>query len=416
MKRVPFLIAIVITFLLEIILCFSFIGKIDDVKQNPVEINECLKSIEKYYGNESKYETNIPFVLLDTNAQVVYKTENGLSETVNDAIKCNDTILDVIVDEKLVGQVIFQNETVTRINDYKMSIVVVFFIISALQLILVVFYFLTLKRRIVRPFERLNSFAVRVAGGNLDMPLDMDRKHIFGNFTEAFDLMRSELKKARAAEKKANDEKKEVIAKLSHDIKTPVASIKSTSEIGFELTKEEKSKEYFNLINVKSDQITTLVDNLFNSSINDVTEISVQPSNYSSSVLKELISNADYLHRVDQIEIPECVVYVDKLRMQQAFDNVFMNSYKYADTPMHIESVCRGDSLVIRIRDEGAGVKDEELPLLKEKYKRGSNISEKDGAGLGLYLTNYFIENMDGKLELHNLHPGFEVAFFIRLI
>ena len=58
----------------------------------------------------------------------------------------------------------------------------------------------------------------------------MDKKHIFGSFSEAFDLMRSELKKARINEKKANDAKKEIVAKLSHDIKTPLSAIELYSK------------------------------------------------------------------------------------------------------------------------------------------------------------------------------------------
>ena len=142
--------------------------------------------------------------------------------------------------------------------------------------------FFYLKRTVTDPFRELNDFAVRVAGGNLDMPLKMDKAHVFGSFTEAFDMMRTELKKARRAEKEANDAKKEMVAKLSHDIKTPVASIKSSSEIGYEISKDEKTRHYFNLINEKSDQVTTLVANLFNSSVNDITEISVTPLEYSS--------------------------------------------------------------------------------------------------------------------------------------
>jgi signal transduction histidine kinase len=268
----------------------------------------------------------------------------------------------------------------------------------------------------IKPFERLNDFAQRVAEGNLDMPLTMDKGHVFGAFTESFDLMRSELKKARIAEKKASDDKKEMVAKLSHDIKTPVASIKSTSEIGFEVTKEERTKEMFNVINVKTDQIKSLVDNLFNSSIGDVTEIAVNPGNYESGDILSLIKNSDYLNRAGSFNIPGCTVYMDKLRLQQVFDNIFMNSYKYADTDIRVDSEIAEEYLIIRISDEGPGVKDEEVPLLKEKYKRGSNSSDKDGAGLGLYLTNYFMEKMDGKLTLRNLEKGFEVAVYLRII
>ena len=70
----------------------------------------------------------------------------------------------------------------------------------------------------------------------------------------------------------------------------------------------------------------------------------------------------------------------------------------------------------IRIGDKGPGVKEEEIPLLKEKYRRGSNTNEKDGAGLGLYLANYFMEKMDGQLGLSNKEPGFEVSVYLRII
>ena len=72
--------------------------------------------------------------------------------------------------------------------------------------------------------------------------------------------------------------------------------------------------------------------------------------------------------------------------------------------------------LKIDIRDFGPGVLDEEINLLKEKYKRGSNVKDEDGAGLGLHLANYFIDNMNGKMELANSNPGFMVKIYIRLI
>ena len=83
---------------------------------------------------------------------------------------------------------------------------------------------------------------------------------------------------------------------------------------------------------------------------------------------------------------------------------------------MKVNAELSGDYLVVRISDEGPGVKDEELPLLKEKFKRGSNSGDKDGAGLGLYLTNYFMEKMDGRLGLKNLEKGFEAAVYIRVV
>lgn len=415
MRKSPFVVIILLTFIVEALICFFMVRDVKDLKTDPVKVNDCMYSITDNYGDTSKYDTSLEYVIIDNDGELVYKTSEGLSESVNEAIKTRGLILDLVVDGVNVGKVIFDYNMNDQLKEIKINIVVIFAVIGVLQLVIILMWYVYVNHNIVRPFKRLNSFASRVAEGNLDVPLTMDRGHVFGEFTEAFDLMRTELKKARAAEKKANDEKKEMVAKLSHDIKTPVASIKSTSEVGYELTKEERTKEMFNVINVKTDQIKALVDNLFNSSVQDVTEIEVNPGMQSSKVISELIKNADYLGRADSFDMPECYVYFDKLRLQQVFDNIFMNSYKYANTDIKVTIFIQNDYLVVRIADEGPGVKEEELPLLKDKYRRGSNASDKDGAGLGLYLADYFIEKMDGKLGLKNLEKGFEVSVYLRM-
>lgn len=416
MKKAPFIILLVLTFIAEALACYLMLSKIKDIKTDPVKVNECMYSISENYGDTSKYNTQLDYVVIDNDGKLVYKTRDGLSESVNEAIKTRGLIIDLTVDGEVKGKVIFDYNIGVQLAEFKQNIVIVFIIIGVLQIVIIVSWYIYIKRSMITPFTKLSDFAARVAEGNLDMPLQMDKGHVFGAFTESFDLMRSELKKARIAEKKANDEKKEVIAKLSHDIKTPVASIKSTSEVGMAITKEERAKKMFGVIDAKTDQIKSLVDNLFTSSVQDITEIEVNPGMQPSDVISGLIRNADYLSRADAFTIPECNVYFDKLRLQQVFDNIFMNSYKYADTAMHVNAEIAGDYLVIRISDEGSGVKEEELPLLKEKFKRGSNASDKDGAGLGLYLTDYFMEKMDGQMGLKNLDKGFEVSVYIRIV
>ncbi|MCR4604593.1 MAG: HAMP domain-containing histidine kinase [Eubacterium sp.] len=414
MKKWYIVVIFLITVVAEAAIVFSLTHKIKEVRQDTVSINRCIKAIEKNYGKEDLYPTDMEYSIIDGEENLIWQNGNGISTSINDAIKNNDTILDLETGSPNVAKVIFKNTTYERIEEFKKEIVIYIIIVTIIQVLLLLFYLIYLMRTIITPFNRMKDFAVRVAGGNLDLPLTMDKGNIFGGFTESFDLMRSELKKSRIAEKKAYDDKNELVAKLSHDIKTPVASIKSTSEIGYELTKEEKTKELFNTMNFKSDQITTLVDNLFNSSVNEITEISVSPSEQPSDVITTAIKNADYMKKAGSFDIPTYRIFVDKLRLQQAFDNVFMNSYKYADTPITVTTELEEEYLKVTVSDTGAGVKKEELPLLKEKYKRGSNVSERDGAGLGLFLTDYFITAMNGRLEFAS-DGGFSVCFFLRL-
>ncbi|MCX4298712.1 MAG: HAMP domain-containing sensor histidine kinase [Lachnospiraceae bacterium] len=416
MKSRWFMMALALTLILETACCFLLLGKMERVRQDPVQVNECLHAVEDNWSNEAAYVNTLPFALLDTDGVLLYRNAESISSSINEAIQNNDLILDVVVEDVTVGKMIIHNETAERINGYRTRILWIVCGVGALQLLLVLAFYFYLKKRIIRPFQKLGDFAVRVADGNLDLPLTMDRRHIFGSFTEAFDLMRGELKKARFAEKKANDDKKEMVAKLSHDIKTPVASIKSTAEFGYEAAADERTKEMFRRINTKSDQLTTLVGNLFTSSVQDITEIDVNSGNYPSDILPALIQHADYLGKANQVSVPDCRIFADKLRLQQSFDNIFMNSYKYAGTEITVDVRLEEAYLVIKITDCGEGVKPEELPLLKEKYKRGSNTKEKEGAGLGLYLTDYFLVKMDGKLVLQNAEPGFAAVIYLRRI
>lgn len=276
-------------------------------------------------------------------------------------------------------------------------------------------YLAYLHRTVIKPFQQMKDFAERVAGGNLDVPLKMDRQNVFGVFTESFDLMRSELKKARLAEAQANADKKELVAKLSHDIRTPVASIRAAAEVGLALAQTRKQEENYRSIITKADQINVLVSNLFTAALEELRKLSVTPTYMDSRELRGMLENADYLHRAELPDIPECLICADKLRLQQVFDNIFANSYKYANTEIKVSARKDGGFLHILVEDQGGGVKEEELPLLKEKYKRGSNADNIEGAGLGLYISDYFMKEMQGELTLENRNPGLKVTISVPL-
>lgn len=185
--------------------------------------------------------------------------------------------------------------------------------------------------------------------------------------------MRSELKKPVLPKRKHNRVKKELVAKLSHDIKTPVASIKAVSEVGLAVATTEKDKANYTQIMGKADQINKLVTNLFTATLEELQQLTVTPTNIESKQVKTMLENADYLRRSIIPDMPDCLVFADALRLQQVFDNIFANSYKYANTEITV-SLHRTDKHIdITIEDFGGGVEAEELPVLKEKFKRGSN-------------------------------------------
>lgn len=416
-KQIYFLCGVLMTFIAEIAVLIVFAVQTTDVSQDAVAVNEVVQTVTDDFDfmEEHNNSTSLNYVVIDNNESIIYKTKSGLSESINAAIIHRDTILDITVDNAVVGKIIVYNDGTQTLQSYKQTAVIVMSTVIAVQTVICVGYAVYLYLSVIRPFRKLKGFAQRVAGGNLDIPLAMDRQNLFGAFTESFDIMRSELKQARLAEAQAQQSKKELVAKLSHDIKTPVASIKAVSEVGLAVATTEKDKANYTQIIGKADQINKLVTNLFTATLEELQQLTVTPANIESKQVKSMLANADYLHRATIPDMPDCLVYADALRLQQVFDNIFANAYKYANTEITVAVQKTDKHINITIEDFGGGVNAEELPVLKEKFKRGSNAKNIDGAGLGLYIADYFMKNMHGELNVENGAHGLKVAVSILL-
>lgn len=417
MKKQLFLIGTLLVFVAEIVALIVFAVQTPDFSQDAVAVNEVVQSVTENFNalEEHKNIIALDYVVLDESGNLLYKTKSGLSESVNAAIIHRDTVLDITIGGSAVGKVIIFNDGAQTLQSQKQTAIIVLSVAIIINGAICIGYAIYMYITMISPFRKLKGFAERVAGGNLDIPLEMDRRNLFGAFTESFDIMRSELKKARIAEAQAQQSKKELVAKLSHDIKTPVASIKALAEVGLAVTNNEKDKGNYAQIIGKVDQINTLVTNLFTATLEELQQLTVIPTNIESKKVKTMLENADYLHHATVPDIPECLVYADYLRLQQVFDNIFANSYKYAKTQIVVTAEKRENSIDIVIEDFGGGVLPEEVPTLKEKYKRGSNTENTEGAGLGLYISDYFMKEMQGQLNIENGEHGLKVTVCLAL-
>ncbi len=429
MKKRIFLTALLGTLLIELAALILFAFQDNEERQDTVLINEVVQSLqddwdminERQTEHQTEYQTGhqnmagLDYVVLDMDGTVLFKTRSDLSESINEAVTHRDTILDLEDQGQIVGKLLIQNNSAEVFRLREKRIIMVLVAAVLVQFLICIGYALYLDQTVIKPFQKLTGFAERIAGGNLDVPLKMDRQNIFGAFTESFDIMRSELRAAKKAEAEAEAGKKELVAKLSHDIKTPVASIKAASEVGAALTDNEKIKDNYSQIIRKADQINTLITNLFTATLEELKQLSVTPKDIESGELKGMLEGSDYLHRAAIPDIPVCMIYADRLRLQQVFDNIFTNSYKYAGTEMEVTIHREKDFLCVAIEDYGGGADEEELPLLKEKFKRGSNVDDAEGAGLGLYISDYFMKEMQGELMVENGKNGFKVEIILPL-
>ena len=433
MKTRSFLIY-AICFLLLIVLAAVYIGNLGsrEIESYPTQINRLTIALGKDWDNVSKdkkvkIENTQPFdyVLIDNDGNVLQYTREGISTSVSSATTHYDVIRDVVTEDgTIVGKIIVHNtyqEQQVRRNRIMAGIVggVLFLMLGVTAL-----YFLYLKKRVVDPFDEMKGFASKVAAGNLDVPMKMDKGNVFGAFTEAFDIMRDELRASKMREAEAVKARKELVAQLSHDIKTPVTSIKAMTDV-MELTaKTEEEKTTLQSINAKADQIDSLVSNLFHATLEELEHLEVNLEEVASSEIAHFIEEADYLKKIgagSSVHIADAVVRADRLRLNQVIGNIFANSYKYANTEMTVESrieksVDGKNFLVIEIGDQGGGVPENEIETIFGKFRRGANSDGKDGAGLGLYISRYLMEKMGGEITAVNKNGGLTVVLRLLLL
>lgn len=290
--------------------------------------------------------------------------------------------------------------------------------IVCMAFLLVVYFYLYLT--ILKPFRRLEDYASEIANGNLNISLSYERKNIFGAFTWAFDHMRKEIVKARNCEKEAIENNKTVIATLSHDIKTPIASIRAYTE-ALEAnmdTSSQRRERYIGVILKKCDEVTSLTNDLFLHSLSDMEKLQVI-NNYEeiSEVIHETIGEIMGIRediRVCGI-LEEAVLNIDRKRFSQVLENIISNARKYAPlSPIEVTTKKENGIYEIHIRDYGEGIAPEDLPFILDKFYRGKNAGQVEGAGLGLYIVRYIMKQMDGDVVIFNSN-GLEVILKIPL-
>ncbi len=355
--------------------------------------------------SETDYGVN--YVVLDSLNSVRIDMRPGVIAgrmTVETAIKNRYPYQYVTRGDQILGAVIVIDDGRAEVRSARMTILAALTVTGFIIIAGAVIYGLYVKKNIVTPFSRMEEFAGKVAEGNLDEPLMMEKNNMFGVFSESFDIMREELSASRAREIALQKKEKELVASLSHDLKTPITGIKLTTELlkvknemgAHDADMEEKLDNIYK----KADQIDVLVTDLFTSTLDDLGEVKVVLNDEPSSVLVDIVRKYDDKNLAVMDEVPGVIISTDVKRMSQVIGNIIHNSYKYADTKIDVGFNVTENNLEMRIRDYGPGVPDSEIELITNKFYRGKAQSESgaEGSGLGLYIAKSLMEKMNGSL------------------
>ena len=389
---------------------------------DPVRINDLVRTAEEHWEELDQMDSRQfagELLIFDSQGFPVYSTARdeltGIS-SVPDALHKGCLCLPVAQDSRFLGTIVIPDPNGSRYEQMRQRLILACIVTMLLFVLAGALYGIYVQRTIIAPFRKMEQFAVNVAGGDLDEPLMLEQNNLFGSFTESFDIMREELKAARQRENALKIKEKELVASLSHDLKTPLTGIKLLCELMSVKVQDEYIASRISSIHGKAEQIDILISDLLTSSLDDLGEMNVECTDEPSGILHELLTAHDTQGLVREGELPECLLSADRQRLSQIIGNIISNSYKYAGTEINVQYRIRDDYLEMSLQDQGGGVPEEELDLLTNKFYRGkTNSAGKDGSGLGLYIASELMAKMHGELICSCRNGGFCVTLLIPL-
>ncbi len=208
-------------------------------------------------------------------------------------------------------------------------------------------------------------------------------------------LMQTGSHKAKITEQKLKID--ELISDISHQTKTPLASISLYSELLLECINEEEYAKYNALLKSQTEKLTFLITSLVKTSRLENGIISVQPKVQSASLLYIAIKEAFPSVHVIESEISLCY---DLKWTSEAVFNIIDNAIKYESTDTKISMSAYEMFVRIDISDNGIGISEDEIPKIFARFYRSESSYEKDGVGIGLYLAREIISKQNGYIKV----------------
>ena len=272
-----------------------------------------------------------------------------------------------------------------------------------------------LVHQIMKPLDALTQGVKRIRENELTEEIYYQGDLEFEEICHTFNEMQAHILAEQEKNKKYEKARTEMIAGISHDIRTPLTAIRgSIKGILDGVVKEEKQKEKFlQTAYRRTGDMDVLLNQLFYVSKLETgnmplhlqkTNLSLWISNYLEG--KRKLLSEEEVKLTEESENVSEEAWIDKEQFQRIFDNLLENSRKYGGvSPVQIKISLQEQEkgFLIQVSDNGQGVSDEKLEFIfDEFYRADESRNKKEGNGLGLYIVKSLIESMGGKVWAKN--------------
>lgn len=290
-----------------------------------------------------------------------------------------------------------------------------------------------LEKRVFKPIEKLKVGVEEISKGNYSVKVERD--HVadlgfIGLLVDSFNEMAQKLQASEILKSEYEENRKTLIANISHDLKTPISSVQGYIEAIQDgvVISPEKVDKYLTTIYQNTVYMDKLIDDLFLFSKLDLQKLDFQFENvqigaFMHDVMEEfqfeLEEKQINFHYVNKMK-SDCLVSIDRKRIYQAFRNVIGNAVKHGtnkDLTVKIEMERQlDDFIIINIEDNGPGISEEKLPHIFNRFYRIDNERTKDlmSTGLGLAIAKELVEAHGGSITVASIENE-GACFTIRL-
>lgn len=288
------------------------------------------------------------------------------------------------------------------VNILKTQLIYVSIIVLLLSFIIAYF----ISRHISEPIVEINKTAKGLAKGKFDISFHTEEDILeLNELTSTLNYAKDELEKT-------DELRQDLMANVSHDLKTPLTMIKAYAEMSRDLhTKDKKKqKEDMDIIISEVDRLTILV--------NDILELSKMQSNINKlkkeefdliDLTKEIIHRYKILEETENYKFEfnynkeKIIINADKKKIEQVIYNLINNAINYTgeDNKIIINILAEENDILIEIKDTGKGIKEEDLPYIWDKYYKNKKKHKRNLVGTGLGLS--IVKNV---LQLHEYDFG----------
>ena len=329
-------------------------------------------------------------------------------------------------------RLILADETASRFREFRhVDIMVTIPLLTIVLFILIVSMFnnyLThrMTKRIVKPLEPLTQGVRQISENNFAYRIDYQNEDEFRPVCDAFNEMAAKLETSETQRKKDEANRKELIAGISHDLRTPLTSIKGCVEgivTGVASTAIMREK-YLDIIKNKTSDMEHIIEQLFLFSKLDMDEFPMNMRHTDIALaVYDMVEDSipEYASRGLEIKMKDMPdnIYVnaDVLMLRNVIINILENSVNYKTVDfgkMEISAGLAENSILLRLADDGPGVQAEMLPKLFGVFYRADPSRSTMGSGLGLAISLKIMERMGGSIYAELPEAG-GLAVIIRL-